>query len=173
MVLATSTPEGVPSARVRPWHHHATMPVLMLGCWQGHTRRSLGCSTSRLELFTPSPLPPSTTLHHRPPRSCSSRASTPRGFDSSPTSPPGRYAGPAEYYGPGAECAGLHCSMCFKVHRARHNLVAHAILVLAQANELTANPRAALVVHWPGRFGGRQVRVVGSVTRFGIAPIPA
>jgi pyridoxine/pyridoxamine 5'-phosphate oxidase len=35
-----------------------------------------------------------------------------------------------------------------------------------QGRELTDNPRAALVIHWPGMFSGRQVRVEGTVQRW-------
>lgn len=34
-----------------------------------------------------------------------------------------------------------------------------------KGEDLTGNPKAALVVHWPGQFGGRQVRVEGTVVR--------
>lgn len=34
-----------------------------------------------------------------------------------------------------------------------------------KGQELGANPRAALVIHWPGMFSGRQVRVEGDVHR--------
>jgi pyridoxamine 5'-phosphate oxidase len=38
-------------------------------------------------------------------------------------------------------------------------------LELPQGQELTENPRAALVFHWPGMYSGRQVRVEGTVER--------
>ena len=52
----------------------------------------------------------------------------------------------------------VHLILCMFSHGSLY-------VMWVQGQELGANPRAALVIHWPAMFSGRQVRVEGDVHR--------